>query len=213
MSAPNPTSTGRASLSRAVLATIIGLLILGAAIALDGLAFRFVRLDDPRKQDWVIFFRGFGYLPTCILAATALWLVDAGTPLSRAARRSWDRALFLFLCPVVAGIAGELVKLLVRRERPISTDGHYVFRAWADQPFSNSGLGFPSSHAVVAFAAAFALCRLFPRATPVWIALALGCSLTRLLDASHFLSDCAGAAILAFTVEFALARVLSPRRL
>ena len=64
-----------------------------------------------------------------------------------------------------AGIVGELLKILVRRMRPPDVGSAYAFRAFSDHPFSSRGLGFPSSHAVVAFGAAAILSRMFPRAT------------------------------------------------
>jgi membrane-associated phospholipid phosphatase len=42
---------------------------------------------------------------------------------------------------------------------------------------------------MVAFGAATALARLFPRAKWVWFLLAAGCGATRILSRAHFLSD------------------------
>jgi undecaprenyl-diphosphatase len=88
--------------------------------------------------------------------------------------------------------------------RPGVYDGAYGFRAWSDHPFSSAGFGMPSSHALVAFAGAAAVARLFPRAAPVWYALAVGCGITRLLAGAHFLSDVVVGAIIGVTVAVSL---------
>jgi membrane-associated phospholipid phosphatase len=90
----------------------------------------------------------------------------------------------------------------MRRERPGVADGAYVFRSFAEKPFSTSGLALPSSHGLVAFSAAWILCRLYPRAWPIWVALAAGCALSRVEAHAHFLSDVTVAAVAAwFMVE------------
>ena len=49
---------------------------------------------------------------------------------------------------------------------------------------------------------AFVLCRLWPRAWPVWIGLGVGCALTRVQAHAHFLSDVVTAGVAAwFVVE------------
>jgi membrane-associated phospholipid phosphatase len=47
----------------------------------------------------------------------------------------------------------------------------------------------PSGHTAVAFGAAAMLCRLHPSAWPVWLAIATGCGVTRILARAHYLSD------------------------
>ncbi len=100
----------------------------------------------------------------------------------------------------MAGGVAELLKMLVRRERPGLHDGAYVFRAFSDRPFRTTDLGFPSGHAMVAFAAAAIIARLFPRAAPVAYLMAAACGLTRVLAQAHFASDVVGAAIAAWVV-------------
>ena len=97
-----------------------------------------------------------------------------------------------------------MLKLLVRRDRPGVYDGAYGFRPWADHPFSSSGFGMPSSHALIAFSGAAALAVLFPRATPIWYALAVGCAITRVLSGAHFVSDVTVGAIIAIAVAISL---------
>lgn len=151
---------------------------------------------DTGDTDWHRLLRIIGYAPTWVILAVAFLLVDSG----RAARIGWDlarsRAAMLLFSVVGAAVLAEAMKLIVRRYRPNAVDGAYVFRAWTDGPLSNSGLGMPSSHAAVAFAGMVMLCCLFPRASVLWILLAIGCAITRCINHSHFLSDAAvGAAI------------------
>ncbi len=162
-------------------------------------------------MDWARFLRSLGYLPLWLAGALALCL----NAWPRIQKEDWRvvmrPAYLLALTPTIAGALDELTKLVVRRERPNAHAGAYVFRPFTDHPFSSSGLGFPSSHAAVAFGAAFILCRLWPRAWPVWIILAVGCALTRILDRAHFLSDVTGGLLVAYATTWALWHATSPR--
>jgi membrane-associated phospholipid phosphatase len=124
-----------------------------------------------------------GYWPTWMVVAIALWL--DGRPRQLAA---W-RARLLAVSVTGVGLCGEVIKLLVRRERPNAHDGLSVFRPFTERPLSSSGLSMPSSHVLLAFAASAILARLFPRTAVMWYALAIGCAVTRLLARAHFFSD------------------------
>jgi membrane-associated phospholipid phosphatase len=163
-----------------------------AAVALDGLAYDHVVLREVYDEDWGRLLRVMGFLPTWAAAALALWLQERGSTTDALARR---RALLLLGSPVVAGIAAEVLKLLLRRERPAVLSGDYSWRPFSERPFSTSGLALPSSHTMVAFGAAWMLCRLYPRARWVWMTLAVGCGLTRVLAQAHFVSDVVVAAL------------------
>jgi membrane-associated phospholipid phosphatase len=104
----------------------------------------------------------------------------------------------------LTAIAVEVLKLLVRRQLPDHPDGIYSFRAWSDRPFDTGGLAFPSSHAAIAFAGAWVMCRLFPRAAPIWLLIGVGCAWERLATGSHFLSDVTASAALAYFVTWPL---------
>ena len=160
---------------------------------LDGLAFEYVRYAEVNSQDWGRMFRITGFLPTWLLAAIALALHDR----DRVPR--FRRANLLFFAPALSGLAGEILKITIRRLRPGET-GEYMFRAYSERPWSSSGFGLPSSHAVIAFGAAAILSRLFPRAWPIWWLFAWGCGLTRILHGKHFVSDVVGAAIVGWLV-------------
>lgn len=150
---------------------------------------------DLYDLDWARLLRQMGWYPTWVLAALALWLTRRGAS-AVAARRD---ALYLLAAPAVAGIVCEVLKLLIRRQRPETNGGEYGFRPWSDDPFSTAGLATPSSHTMVAFGAATALARLFPGARWVWYSLAAGCAATRVLAHAHFLSDVTLGALLGWS--------------
>lgn len=172
---------------------IIAILSLILAHLLDRLVFEQLRYPEVNSEDWGRLLRVMGFLPTWLLAALALGLHDRLEP------GRFRRAYLLFFSPALSGLAGEVLKILIRRLRPGET-GEYVFRSFAERTFSSSGLGMPSSHAVVAFGAAAMLARLFPRAWPIWWTLGVGCGLTRILHGRHFLSDVVLAAIVGWLV-------------
>jgi len=187
----------------------ISAVVVVLAHLLDRWAFHHVVVRDVYNHDWGRMLRVVGYYPTWVLAALALALHD-WVPRTRAGwRAAMRRGGVLFWSPAVAGIAAEAVKLVVRRERPNMTDGLYVFRALADRPFSSKGFGLPSSHTAVAFGAAAALARLFPRARPVWYGIAVGCALTRVGSGAHFLSDVVVGALIGWLSAWMIGKTAS----
>jgi membrane-associated phospholipid phosphatase len=176
-----------------------------AAHLLDALAWQHLRVPTVYEKDWGRLLRSMGFLPTWLLVALAWWL-QVREP---GARRTgtW----LLVAGPALGGLAAEVLKLLVRRLRPDPELFGYAFRTFADGPWSNRGMGMPSSHTLVAFAGAFALARLFPRARWVFYALAAGCGLSRVMATAHYLSDTVVAACVAWGVVAALANVLDRR--
>lgn len=151
---------------------------------------------DPGRKvpDWQLTFRTLGYLPLWWLLAGAIWLGHSDA----AARRLKTGALrLLCVAPAVALLAGEVVKWLIRRKRPRDTDpyGSYEFWEWSWE-VTTSKMGFPSSHAVVAFAGAAALSVGWPRGRLLWWALATGCAWSRVAAHHHFPSDVAMSAVI-----------------
>jgi len=155
---------------------------------------------------WWQFQRWTTYSPLAILGRP----VDDTAGMLRGVhpRHAWrfvlDRALLILLAPIFTGLLAEGMKLLARRERPDMCDGQWAFREWADRPLSISGLGLPSGHAAVAFAAAFMLCRLHPESRYLWVGIALGCAASRVYYGAHFLSDVVLSGILAYAVTAAI---------
>jgi membrane-associated phospholipid phosphatase len=187
-------------------AILLAIGAMAAATALDRWAYQVLVIPDVYGRDWGRMFRVAGYLPTWAVVSLALVLCDTGAARAPIVRvRRW-RGWLPLLSATLGGCAAELLKLLFRRERPEAHDGAYVFRSWSDHPLSTGALGLPSSHALVAFAAAAILARLYPRARWLWYALAGGCALTRVLTRAHFLSDVVLAAIAGWAVAAGLWR-------
>jgi membrane-associated phospholipid phosphatase len=195
-----PLATTRTAWTRWLIVTVVLVVV---AHLLDRTAWQFVRIPSVNDKDWGRLLRSVGYLPTWGAVALGYWLHQRDQPL-----RGKFTAL-LILAPTLGGVVAELLKLTVRRLRPDPEQFAYAFRAFSDGPWSNRGMGMPSSHVLVAFAAAAALARLFPRARPLWYALAAGCAFTRVAAGAHFLSDVTVAACLAWAVVALLAARLA----
>ncbi len=168
---------------------------------LDEPAWRLLRDDRIYDKDLGRLLRLVGYLPSWLIVAAAFWLTDRRTRYA-----GWRGGLIL-LAPTVGGALAELLKMIVRRLRPAPDAFAYVFRPYSESLFSTRGLGMPSSHTLVAFAAAAAMSRLFPRTWPIWYLIATGCAVTRVLALGHFLSDTVAAALLGFVAGVLLTRV------
>lgn len=189
---------------RPVAVAIVGVIGIVIAHLIDPWMFDHFRMDDIYGEDWGRLLRVLGYLPLWFVLALALWLHEVP--------RMWRRPAALALTPAIAGIAGELLKLLLRRERPGAHEGAYYFRPFSERTFSSSGLALPSSHAVVAFGAAAILSRLFPRAWVIWWALAWGCALSRVAAGAHFLSDVVVSAVVGWFAGLLITQALALRR-
>lgn len=179
-------------------------LLLVVAHLLDGVFYRNFVDERIYEEDWGRLLRVMGYAPTWLIAAAAIILHDWPLRTARHVMPALRRGLLLIGGVAAGGIVAELLKLVFRRERPRAHEGEYFFRAFTDRPLHSGGLALPSSHALVAFAAAAMLARLFPRAAPVWYLLALGCGLTRVAAQAHFLSDVVMAGVVGWLVVAAL---------
>jgi membrane-associated phospholipid phosphatase len=151
-----------------------------------------------------------GFVPLWALAGLALVLHDWPARAAASLRAALWRGTLLFAAAAGGGIAAELLKLMLRRERPWAHDGAWVFRPLDERTLSTGGLALPSSHAMVAFSAAAMLSRLFPRAAPVWYAFAAGCGLSRVLAGAHFVSDVVVAALAGWLVTALIWRHAAP---
>lgn len=194
------------------------LVFLGIAVAaivaahlLDRVVWQDLRALRVNDRDWGRLLRSMGYLPTWIVIAGAIWLHDRADAMVSAsggeptAHWGWRGGLVV-LAPTISGAIAEVLKMLIRRQRPVPDVFGYQWRPFSDDPFSSRALGMPSSHVMVAFAGATVLARLFPRAWWLWYLLAGGCALTRVLAVGHFFSDVVVAAILGYAVGVVMAR-------
>jgi len=184
-----------AILAALVAASLFGLLL---AFALDYVVWSIIYEREFRDSDKFRLFKATGYIPAWIAIGVALMLIDwpkltaPGQGLGHMLRRG----VLLIAGPAVGGASAEVLKLILRRGRPPKPpdgtwDGLYVWQGFddVDTVISTGGLSMPSSHTSIAFGATWMLCFLYPRATPVWLIIGVGCGLTRMLDHAHHLSD------------------------
>lgn len=169
---------------------IFVLLIVAVVLAhlADGWAWQHLVSPGVYDRDFGRMFRVVGFLPLWLLLAIALWLVTRDT----------RRGVLLALVPTAGGLLAEVLKIVLRRERPGLHDGAYFFRPFTDQLWQTKAIGLPSSHALVAFSGAWLLCRFYPRGWPVWLLFAVGCAVSRVQAQAHFLSDVTVAAVAAY---------------
>jgi membrane-associated phospholipid phosphatase len=147
-------------------------------------------------NDWGRMFRVAGFLPTWLVVAAAMALVDRG------GGRAWRRAWPLVAGAAGSGLAAEVLKRLIGRERPLTElhFGTYYFKPFLHGLWDDHNLGIPSSHAAVAFGAAFMLARLWPAVWPAALLAAVGCAVQRVAAGAHFLSDVYTGAVVAYIV-------------
>ncbi len=182
-------------------------LFAGAGLELD--AIDAVRRSQEGK-DAVAALRTAGYLPAWIAVGAALLI--AARPWRReglkgdGARRAWG-GLLVILSAALAGGVADAIKPVIGRVRPMFSDGRHLFWRVEGIPDDRISYGMASSHAAVAFGAAFAILFLYGR--PGWVALAIaaGCGVTRMMSGAHFATDVYVAAVLGY----AFARLLVPR--
>jgi membrane-associated phospholipid phosphatase len=184
-----------AALSQPLRVLLVGVSVIALSHLLDPLGWRYLNVDGVYSDDLGRMLRVMGYVPVWLALAAAFILHDR--PLGRAC---WRRGGTLVAGILAAGVTGEVLKVLLRRERPWAHEGEYVFRSFSERPFSSSGLAWPSSHAIIAFGAAAILSRLFPRARIVFWGLAWGCALSRVADGAHFVSDVVTSAVVAWVI-------------
>jgi membrane-associated phospholipid phosphatase len=167
--------------ARTLVACVLAVVV---AFVADRWAYDHVLFARVYDEDWGRLFRIVGFVPTWLAVALGVWLQERGA--FQHARR---RAFLIAASPLASGAAAEILKLLLRRERPATHDGEYVFRAFSERTFSTGGLALPSSHTMVAFGGAAMLAYMYPRTRWLWFTLAAGCALSRVLARAHFLSD------------------------
>jgi membrane-associated phospholipid phosphatase len=168
----------------------LGWIVLGFAglTLLDPLLMRLVFIEDRavlQNTDLYRLVRITGTLWTWLILMWILRLHD----------RVWDRAGSLFFAPIIAGLCCEGLKLIVARERPVLESEHalrggwYAFRGLGSGFADASNLGFPSSHAAVAFAGCMVLAAWMPRARWVLFGLAGACAGVRVAIGAHYPTD------------------------
>jgi membrane-associated phospholipid phosphatase len=184
----------------------LGLLLTGllAAHALDLVVYRLFHNHDAALNGLPKMFRGAGYLPLWIVVASALICIDTAKWSTHGWSAALQRGVPIILTVILSGVITEGVKCLIHRGRPpeFDWDGIYPFRPFSAGFFNTDSVGMPSSHAGVAFGAAWILARLYPRGTPVFVLIGMGCAWERLLDRAHFFSDLVAAVFAAYAAAW-----------
>ncbi len=178
--------------------------------AIDVPLARWVFLEERhplQTSDLYRLLRVLGSLWTWLIVMWILFLHD----------RVWDRAGSLFFAPIIAGFCCEGLKLIVARERPtldveVLRTGGYAFRGLFSGFADASNLGFPSSHAAVAFAGCMVLAAWMPRTKWLFVALATGCAVVRVLIGAHYATDVYAGALIGWGWARFFEPVARPRR-
>ncbi len=152
------------------------------------------------------------------VAITIAGLLVAGSARRLRTARDWmmNGSGLLVVC-AASGLAAELLKRVVGRERPNVRVGmdDPAFGEMAFRPLlafiNDSNLGWPSSHAAVAVAAAASVWVMWRPAWPVAAFFALGCCYQRLASSAHVLSDVVGGAAIGVVACLVLWPVLARR--
>ncbi len=105
------------------------------------------------------------------------------------------RLQFLFFAVLAPLLAGEMLKWIVGRGRPFVGGKANPFN-FAPFAGTEAHASFPSAHAITAFALAFAVSAVWPRARGAMIAYALLIAVTRLVLLAHHPSDVVAGALI-----------------
>lgn len=185
---------------------------LGLCFVLDPIVTQ-AGLSNPqgKPKDIYSLFRVMGSAFTWLLFGAALLFAR---PIEK--RFTWQNLLWClapFFAGVIAGALAAVLKVVFRRLRPDQADGViYAMRPWSEDLFKGSGLSMPSEHAAVAFGAAFMLCRMFPKGWPIFVLMAVGCGISRLIYGDHHPSDIFVAGMLGYVVAWGLSAKFGSKR-
>ena len=183
-----------------LLSAVIGVAIIALMYALDAWEIGQMPKRGTPSLWWMRILTDFGK-DEYVLSALAVLLVVVAviSPALRGIQRSLllglgTRLQFLFLAVAVPALIGELIKWSVGRGRPfVSGDANvFNFSHFAGTPAYSS---FPSGHAICAFALAFAVSSVWPKARGVMIVYALVIAATRLVLLAHHPSDVVAGAL------------------
>jgi membrane-associated phospholipid phosphatase len=180
---------------------IIAAVIIALMYALD---VREIELMPPRGSAglWPVrILTDFGKDAYVLSALTgALLLIAIIAPRLRRSSRTLllslaTRLQFLFIAVLVPILAGEAIKWLVGRGRPFVGGKANAFN-FAPFTGTEAYASFPSGHAITAFALAFAVAAVWPRARIAIAVYAFMIALTRLVLLAHHPSDVVAGALI-----------------
>lgn len=148
-------------------------------------------------------FGGLAAMAAFAAAGLMTWTTDRGKT-----ARQFLAALF------VAALAAQIGKLLIGRGRPDWTGGETRFFGLAaafDPDLAANADSMPSGHTTMAFLMAGMLSVRWPRATWLWISLAIGVAASRILVERHFPSDVILGALLGTTAAIVTRQFVARR--
>jgi len=151
-----------------------------------------------------------------LLAAMLLVVGFVAAPLRGTPRAQWLgfglRLQFVFFAVLVPLLAGELIKFVAGRGRPF-VGGHANPFNFAPFAGTEAYASFPSAHAITAFALAFAVSAVWPRARVAMIVYALLIAASRLVLLAHHPSDVVAGGLIGVVGAMAVRYWFAARRL
>jgi len=163
-------------------------------------------LTDFGKDSYVLWILAAMLLVTALVAAA-----KPGT-----SRAQWLglglRLQFVFFAVLTPLLAGELIKWVAGRGRPF-VGGHANPFNFAPFAGTEGYASFPSAHAITAFALAFAVSAVWPRARGAMIVYALLIAASRLVLLAHHPSDVVAGALIGVVGAMAVRYWFAARRL
>jgi len=147
-----------------------------------------------------------------ILFAIALVAPALGASVQSRLLEFGARIQFIFFAVLAPLLAGELVKWIVGRGRPFvgGNDGALYFKPFAG---TSAYASFPSGHSITAFALAFAVAAVWPRARGAILAYAIVIAATRLVLLAHHPSDVVAGALIGVVGAMGVRYWFAARRL
>ena len=183
------------------LAASFGLAIIVLMVALDATEIGWMPLRGSAGLWPVRILTDFGK-STYVLwtLAAVLFVIAIGFPLAKGTARSLltgfgTRILFVFFAVLLPVLAGEVIKDIVGRGRPFvgGQANAFNFSYFAG---TEAYASFPSGHAITAFALAFAVSAVWPRARIAMMVYAIAIGASRLVLLAHHPSDVVAGALI-----------------
>ncbi len=224
----HPAGTGRWTIRIVAWLGVIALYVLTLTYDVSLMHWRYnVMPEGPRgifKQ--VLFgFRDFGQILPLVITVIIIARLD---------RRRWTIVPAILIAQLIAILAYDTGKLTIARYRPQpaiqqiltisqtsvpeSEKNDYALSnmdvrdTWIGyRPFNakSDTQSFPSGHSAAAFALAGVLVWFYPKLTITFWTLAIGCVVSRYLDAVHWLSDCVAGASIGYIASWLSLRLMS----
>lgn len=196
----------------------LGLACIAAAHLVDAAAIIYVRGSDSGLVRLMARLTDIGLSQWYLVPAGLIFLVIAFLDWGGAARARQAQLAFLFgqagyafLSVAVAGLIGDIIKILVGRARPklFEEMGTLSFHPFtATYKFES----FPSGHSTTLGAVAIVLMLWFPRWRPLIFVLCAAAAATRIAAEAHYPSDVVAGFLLGSLYALFLARWLAARR-